>query len=60
MFEVQQENYEKYNEINDERLHNYSKKVMDKYNSTQAKAKDLVLRQNHSVEQHLSKNVDRF
>ena len=34
MFEVQQENYGKYNEIMDERLHNYSKKVMDKYNTT--------------------------
>jgi len=34
MFQVQQENYGKYNEIMDERLNNHSKKVMDKYNST--------------------------
>lgn len=57
---MQEKIYTKFEEIVETRLQENSKKVLNKYNSQQAKSKELRERTNAHVDEHRTKNEERF
>ena len=59
-FETQRDNYRKYEEISDNRLHHFSMNAVNKFNLQQQKSRELSERMNHSVDAHRTMNDERF
>ena len=59
-FETQRNNFEKFEEKNEEKQNIFSRNAVVKYNAQRAKSKEIAERTNHSIEEHRTKNVERF